>query len=74
MTKIEAPIICPSCSSVLESVNYLLYCRNASCGVKVSKLVEHFASTLKINGIGPAAVHKLDINSLEAIDQFLIHI
>ena len=67
MTKIEAPIICPSCSSVLESVNYLLYCRNASCGVKVSKLVEHFASTLKIKGLGPAAVHKLDIHSLEEI-------
>jgi NAD-dependent DNA ligase len=67
MTKIEAPIICPSCSSVLESVNYLLYCRNVSCGVKVSKLVEHFASTLKIKGLGPAAVHKLDIHSLEEI-------
>ena len=67
MTKIEAPIICPSCSSVLESVNYLLYCRNASCGVKVSKLVEHFASTLKIKGLGPAAVQKLDIHSLEEI-------
>ena len=67
MTKIEAPTNCPSCSSVLESVNYLLYCRNASCGVKVSKLVEHFASTLKIKGLGPAAVHKLDIHSLEEI-------
>ena len=67
MTKIEAPTNCPSCSSALESVNYLLYCRNASCGVKVSKLVEHFASTLKIKGLGPAAVHKLDIHSLEEI-------
>jgi DNA ligase (NAD+) len=67
MTKIEAPTNCPSCSSVLESVNYLLYCRNASCGVKVSKLVEHFASTLKIKGLGPAAVQKLDIHSLEEI-------
>jgi NAD-dependent DNA ligase len=67
MTKIEAPVICPSCRSVLESVNYLLYCRNASCGVKVSKLVEHFATTLKIKGLGPAAIQKLDIQSLEEL-------
>ena len=67
MTKIEAPTVCPGCNSVLEEVNYLLYCRNASCSVKVSKLVEHFASTLKIKGLGPAAIKKLDIHSLEKI-------
>jgi NAD-dependent DNA ligase len=67
MTKIEAPTICPSCSSVLEEVNYLLYCRNASCGVKVSKQIEHFATTLKIKGLGPATIKKLDIQSLEEL-------
>jgi DNA ligase (NAD+) len=67
MTTIEAPINCPSCSSVLEEVNYLLYCRNVSCTVKVSKLIEHFATTLKIKGLGPASVEKLDIQSLEEL-------
>ena len=67
MTTIEAPTNCPSCSSVLEEVNYLLFCRNASCGVKVSKLIEHFATTLKIKGLGPASIQKLDIQSLEEL-------
>jgi len=67
MTKIEAPVNCPSCNSVLEEVNYLLYCRNASCGTKVSKSIEHFATTLKIKGLGPATVKKLDIQCLEEL-------
>ena len=67
MTKIEAPTNCPSCSSVLEEVNYLLYCRNPQCGEKVLKLIEHFAKTLKIKGLGPATVAKLDIVSLEEL-------
>tara|TARA_B110000285_G_scaffold136469_1_gene152840 strand:- start:398 stop:1147 length:750 start_codon:yes stop_codon:yes gene_type:complete len=67
MTKIEAPTNCPSCSSVLEEVNYLLFCRNPSCGSKVLKLIEHFAKTLKIKGLGPATVAKLGIVSLEEL-------
>jgi DNA ligase (NAD+) len=64
MTIIEAPTNCPSCSSVLEEVNYLLFCRNPVCGSKVLKLIEHFAKTLKIKGLGPATIAKLDIVSL----------
>ena len=67
MTKIEAPTNCPSCSSVLEDVNYLLYCRNPHCGEKVLKLIEHFAKSLKIKGLGPATVARLDIVSLEEL-------
>ena len=67
MTNIEAPTNCPSCRSVLEEVNYLLYCRNPHCGEKVLKLIEHFAKTLKIKGLGPATVAKLDIVSLEEL-------
>jgi|TARA_R110000765_G_scaffold39381_5_gene85689 DNA ligase (NAD+) len=67
MTIIEAPTNCPSCSSVLEEVNHLLYCRNAHCGEKVAKLIEHFAKTLKIKGLGPKSIAKLDIRSLEEI-------
>jgi len=67
MTTIEAPTNCPSCSSVLEEVNYLLFCRNPTCGSKVLKLIEHFAKTLKIKGLGPATIVKLDIVSLEEL-------
>jgi len=67
MSIIEAPTTCPSCSSVLENVNHLLYCRNTYCGEKVAKLIEHFAKTLKIKGLGPKSIAKLDIRSLEEI-------
>jgi DNA ligase (NAD+) len=67
MTIIEAPTNCPSCSSVLESVNHLLYCKNPQCGEKALKLIEHFAKTLKIKGLGPASIRKLDIVSLEEL-------
>ena len=67
MTNIEAPTNCPSCRSVLEEVNYLLYCRNPHCGEKVLKLIEHFAKTLKIKGLGPTSIAKLDIVSLEEL-------
>jgi NAD-dependent DNA ligase len=67
MTIIEAPTNCPSCSSVLVDVNYLLYCKNPQCGEKVLKLIEHFAKTLKIKGLGPATLAKLDIVSLEQL-------
>ena len=73
MTKIEAPTNCPSCSSVLDEVNYLLYCKNPQCGEKVLKLIEHFAKTLKIKGLGPATVAKLDIVSLEELYSLTTH-
>ena len=40
MTFIEAPTVCPSCNSVLEEVNHLLYCRNPQCGEKSLKLMQ----------------------------------
>ena len=67
MTFIAAPTTCPSCSSVLEEVNHLLYCRNPQCGEKSLKLIEHFAKTLKIKGLGPATIKKLNIVSLEEL-------
>ena len=67
MTIIEAPSRCPSCRSVLEEVNHLLYCRHPQCGEKVLKLIEHFAKTLKIKGLGPKSIAKLDLQSLEEI-------
>ena len=72
MTTIEAPTVCPSCDSVLEEVNHLLYCKNPNCGEKSLKLIEHFAKTLKIKGLGPATIRKLDIVSLEELYELTV--
>tara|TARA_X000000950_G_C13891804_1_gene651177 strand:+ start:1858 stop:2559 length:702 start_codon:yes stop_codon:yes gene_type:complete len=48
---------------MLEWNNHLLYCRNVSCGSQSQKRVQHFAKTLKIKGLGPAAVEKLGLSS-----------
>ena len=69
MIEIQAPTNCPSCSSVLEWSNQLLYCRNGSCPARSGKWVEHFAKTLKIKGLGPAAIDKLGLTSPSDIYQ-----
>lgn len=69
MLSIQAPTNCPSCNSVLEWNNHLLYCRNVSCGSQSQKRVQHFAKTLKIKGLGPAAVEKLGLLSPNDIYQ-----
>lgn len=69
MFSIQAPTNCPSCNSMLEWNNHLLYCRNVSCGSQSQKRVQHFAKTLKIKGLGPAAVEKLGLSSPNDIYQ-----
>lgn len=64
MTTIQPPTSCPSCGSLLDEVNSLLYCRNEQCGEKILKLIEHFAKTLKIKGLGPATIKKLKLESI----------
>ena len=64
MTTIQPPSTCPSCNSSLEEVNNLFYCRNEHCGEKVYKLIEHFAKTVKIKGLGPATIKKLKLESI----------
>lgn len=59
--QIELPEFCPSCHSSLALVNDILYCRSPDCGSVSRKRVEHFATTLKIKGLGPAAVEKLEL-------------
>ena len=61
MQDIIAPTECPSCASKLESVNFVLYCRNTDCLAQSSKKIEHFAKTLKIKGLGPASITKLNL-------------
>jgi DNA ligase (NAD+) len=58
---IKPPSNCPSCDGPLTLVKDQLYCTNTECGDRQYKKVEHFASTLKIKGLGPAAIRKLDI-------------
>jgi len=64
---IAIPDICPSCGSTLELSFPLLYCRNPSCGEQTSKKIEHFAKTLKIKGLGPAAINSLALESINDI-------
>lgn len=61
---IEAPTNCPSCDSLLEWSNDLLYCRNPDCSASTYKHIEHFATTLKIKGMGPSTIEKLELTSL----------
>jgi NAD-dependent DNA ligase len=68
-TKIQAPSNCPSCGSVLEWSNHLLYCRNTSCVSRVEKRIEHFSKTLKIKGLGPASIAKLNLGSINDLYQ-----
>tara|TARA_R100001440_G_scaffold34802_1_gene53768 strand:- start:16 stop:771 length:756 start_codon:yes stop_codon:yes gene_type:complete len=72
---ITAPDKCPSCGHTLEWENQLLYCRNTLCGDQSSKKIEHFAKTLKIKGLGPAAITSLaleSINDIYAISEYEI--
>lgn len=67
MQTIQAPTNCPSCSSLLEWSNDLLYCRNPLCSAQSQKKVEHFAKTLKIKGLGPSAISKLGLVDIDQI-------
>ena len=75
MQTITAPSTCPSCGYKLELSFPLLYCRSSSCGEQSSKKIEHFAKTLKIKGLGPAAITSLaleSINDIYAISEYEI--
>jgi DNA ligase (NAD+) len=65
--KIIPPESCPSCNSKLISRNDILYCVNTDCGATTLKRVEHFAKTLKIKGLGPATIEKLELNDITEI-------
>jgi NAD-dependent DNA ligase len=65
--KIVIPTNCPSCDSILEDVNGQLFCRNNECPAQNTKAVQHFAKVLKIKGLGPKTILKLDLNSIADI-------
>lgn len=66
-TEIKIPTNCPSCNTTLERVKDQLFCRNANCSSKSQKQVENYAKVLKIKGLGPKTIEKLDFKSIEDI-------
>lgn len=73
MKAIKIPENCPACSSILEIVNEQLFCRNESCSARSTKKLENFISTLKIKGLGPANIKKLDIQDLHELYELEEH-
>lgn len=61
--KIIMPHVCPSCDSKLQQVNNILYCRNPQCPAKSGKSIQHFCKALKIKGMGPATIDKLQLQN-----------
>jgi NAD-dependent DNA ligase len=61
---IEIPKNCPACSSLLETVNEQLFCRNKACPAQLAKKLEHFCKVLGIKGLGPKTLEKLDLTEL----------
>jgi len=58
---ITIPTECPSCNTSLKLVKDILYCLNDHCPAKWDKKVEGFAKHLKIKGLGPSTIQKLQI-------------
>ena len=65
--QIIPPELCPSCDSKLVWESDILYCKNADCSAKNAKVVEHFAKTLKIKGLGPKSIEKLGLENISNI-------
>ena len=65
--KISIPDTCPICSSKLELVKDLLFCRNKTCPAQLNKKIEHFTKTLGIKGFGPKTVEKLNLQDIPEI-------
>ena len=66
-TTIEIPDVCPSCGTSLKLKNDQLFCNNDSCPAKNSKIVEGFAKTLRIKGLGPKTIEKLNLEYIDDI-------
>lgn len=74
MKQIVPPTFCPSCMSELVWEKDQLFCHNTLCGGKTTKKIEHFASALKIKGLGPRTVEKLQIQDLYDIYELPLEI
>ena len=72
MKQIEFPTTCPACSSELELVKEQLFCRNPNCPAQWNKKLESFASVLKIKGLGPATVNKMQIEDYHELYELTV--
>ena len=59
---IKIPTECPQCNCSLELVKDQLFCRNPECSV--DKRIEKYAKAVKIKGLGPSAISKLELDSI----------
>ena len=73
LREILPPTECPSCGGELTSVNDLLYCYSTNCSAQKQKSIEHFAKTLKIKGLGPATIEKLEITDFDQVYLCLLY-
>ena len=67
LAEIIPPTDCPVCSATLVWKKDVLYCVNTYCEAQSTKKVEHFASSLKIKGLGPASINKLGLTCISDI-------
>lgn len=67
MTRIEAPTNCPACNSPLTWKNDVLYCTSDTCEAKTQKSLQHWAKTMKIKGLGPQSLLKLEISTINEL-------
>jgi len=63
-TEILPPTHCPACNGKIRRVNNQLFCVNPGCLGSISKKLEHYCKTLKIKGLGPKTIEKLDLQSI----------
>ena len=70
LREILPPTECPSCGGELTWVNDLFYCYSSNCSAQKQKKIEHFAKTLKIKGLGPATIEKLEIDDFDQVYLF----
>jgi len=70
--QIIPPTNCPCCDSILVYRNDQLFCENITCSAQWDKKVEHFASTLKIKGLGPATLNKLQIEDYSELYELTV--
>jgi len=74
MKQIIPPTNCPACMLDLVWEKDQIFCHNATCSGKTSKKIEHFAKTLKIRGLGPRTVEKLQVNDLHDLYELPLEI
>jgi NAD-dependent DNA ligase len=67
LREIVPPTECPSCGGTLTALNNLFYCHSSNCSAQKQKKIEHFAKTLKIKGLGPSTIEKLEIDDFDQV-------